>query len=47
MKNSNIISHLKKEFQTAKIILNAKKMKLKIWKLFLKRQNLIYLDKKI
>ena len=43
LKNSNIISHLKKEFQIAKITLNGKKMKLKIWKLFLKRQNLIYL----
>ena len=37
LKNSNIISHLKKEFQTAKITLNAKKNEIKYMEEFLKK----------
>ena len=37
LKNSNIISHLKKEFQTAKITLNAKKNETKNMEAFLKK----------
>ena len=37
LKNSNIISHLKKEFQTAKLTLNAKKNETKNMEAFLKK----------
>ena len=37
LKNSNIISHLKKEFQTAKDTLNAKKLEIKNLEAFLKK----------
>ena len=37
LKNSNIISHLKKEFQTAKITLNQKKIETKNMEAFLKK----------
>ena len=54
LKNSNIISHLKKEFQTAKITLNAKKNETKNMEAFLKkakpnilRQENIILEQKL
>ena len=54
LKNSNIISHLKKEFQTAKLSLNAKKNETKNMEAFLKkakpnilRQENILLEQKL